>query len=111
MTFDPIRREELRIMGFSDVVHDGTDPRERMGKQLTVDGPHDVTDGRVEAQMGDYLIEYDDKQTEVVPGMIFAAANVLMPPEPTEVDETPVELAEPVGLLQRDDSADEEAAS
>lgn len=101
MSFNPIRHEELRIMGFSDVAHNGEDPRARMAK-VVGEGVHDVTDGRVVSSAGDYFVEYADGFTEVVKAEQFEAVGVLMPPEPTEVDESPVELAEPVGLLQRD---------
>lgn len=105
-TFEPLRREELRIMGYGDVVFGdgGENPGEAMAKEIKHDGPIDVTRGRVEAHAGDFIVEYANGATEhLTPGEWENEGYVLLPPEPTTVDE-PVPLAEPAGLLQREDA-------
>lgn len=110
-TFDPLRKEELRIMGWGDVLTGDADVGPLMGKRLTHDGQVDVTQGRFEALAGDIIVEYANGATEVLnPNEWESCGYLLMPAEATALSTEPVELAEPVGLLQRDESKDESDA-
>lgn len=99
MSFDPIRQEELRIMGYSEVVTTEGE-RQLMAKEIAHDGPVTTSEGQDQAQAGDYLVEDSAGYIEVVDAEKFQELGwVLTPVEPTAVD-GPVELAQPAGLLQ-----------
>jgi hypothetical protein len=103
---DPVRREELRIMGYSDViVLDPTElPNELMAKTVPYDGPIDVTAGRVDAVAGDVIIENAAGTVEHVTIDEWETLGyVLMPHDETAPGTEPSELAEPVGLLKREE--------
>lgn len=109
-SFDPVRREELRIMGFGDVYSQGETDHEMMAKTVAHDGPIDVSAGRVEAMQGDLIVEAADGVIEHLTAAEWDMLGyVLLPPETTAPSDEPVPLAVPVGLLQRDDAEEPNA--
>lgn len=113
MSFDPIRQEELRIMGYQAVIAEQGYERQMMGKVITVAAPYDTVDGHGWATVGDVLVEDEAGEIVVISANDWEVSGWVLIDlgRPEEPSTDPVELAQPVGLLQRDDSAEDEEAA